>query len=71
MWEEEGSIVITRSLRLAASAADSARVAPRFSRSERRRAHVVGDDPEPLLDEVAEHPARPFVPVPDESHVPC
>jgi len=31
MWEDDGSIVITRSLRRAASAADSARVAPRFS----------------------------------------
>ena len=30
-WEDDGSIVITRSLRRAASAPDSARVAPRFS----------------------------------------
>ena len=31
MCEDEGSIVMTRSLRRAASAPDSARVAPRFS----------------------------------------
>ena len=30
-WDDDGSIVITRSLRRAASAPDSARVAPRFS----------------------------------------